>query len=149
MAVGAIATAAGVGLNIYGQMKAAKDQRKAASAQADARRAQADEILARNEINIKALKQEVEQFEARQAAAFAGSGVDIGSGAPLVMMENTSRAANAEIENRRRVAGYQAEAALRGAAIADQTGRNIEKNAPLQAAGTGLSALGQFLAAKK
>jgi len=145
MAAGAVIAAAGVAVSVAGQLKAAKDQKRAAQAQADARRAQADEILQRSELNIQELERQAETFKERQAAAFASSGVDIGSGAPLVTLENTNRVILGTIENRRREASYRAEAALRGASISEQTGRDIEKAGQLGALGTGLAGLGQAL----
>lgn len=150
MATGAAAAAiVGTGVSIFGQLKAAKDQKRAARSAAEARRVQADEILARSEINIQELKRQAQGFKARQSAAFASSGVDIGSGAPLVAMENTNRVVMSAVENRRKEAAFRAESILRGAALSDQQAEDISKAGKLQAFGTGLSGLAQGLSLLK
>lgn len=143
MATGAaVATIAGTGLSIFGQMEQSKAEGRALAQQADAKRLQAQELLNRTEINIGALKDEARQMKARQATAFAAAGVDVGSGSALVQAEALNEQLVKQINNEREAALFTAESILRGADIDMETAANLKKANFFNVLGTGLSGVG-------
>jgi len=142
MATGAaVAAVVGTGFSIFGQLKQAKAQKEAALAQADAKRAQAFELLERVEFNIDQLEEETEKFKGRQRAAFAASGVDVGSGVSLVQMEQVNRDLIEEIQAQREEARFKAAALEAGADVDTRLGGDISQAGRLGAIGTGLKGL--------
>ncbi len=82
-----VAGAAGKGVGGIIQMR---EQQEAAKTQIDLLNQQADEERFRHQQNIKNQKLEGQRFIQSQVASFAKAGVDVGSGAPLSVMEETA-----------------------------------------------------------
>lgn len=99
MAAGAIA---GVALQAYGGVKSANDQYNAAQMNIDNLNLQAQEMNYRNNLNIQKQEMAAHTFEQNQAGAFAASGVDVGTGAPLAIMEQTANTVSQEIVQAKR-----------------------------------------------
>lgn len=147
MATGAaIATGVGVGLSAFGQIEQARAQKKAAQAQADAKRLQAFEVLRRSEFNIDQLEEEARRFRGQQTTAFAKAGVDVGSGASLVQLEQLNRDLVDEIESQREEARFKAQALFEGADIDTRLSGDLQTAGQIRAVGTtlqGISLLGK------
>ena len=134
----AIAAVAGVGINILGQNAQAKAQERAALAQAEAKRLQAFEVLRRSEFNIDELEAEAKRFRGQQTAAFAKSGVDVGSGASLVQLEQLNRDLVEQVAVQREEADFKAKQLFAGADIDTKLSGDIRTAATFNMIGSGL-----------
>lgn len=98
MSLLAAAFVASTGYSAWNRYQSGRDQ---AEAYKDARRAkqkQARMLMERAEINAEFTRLEGGAFKGQQAAAFASSGVDIGSGLALSAFEDTARKIERRIE---------------------------------------------------
>lgn len=120
IAVAAVAAGAAV----VGSMIKAKGQRDSANAQAaaaraagDAKKVQAKEILRRTKINVKRLREQGLGLQARQAAAFAASGVGGSTTTTLSMMNDTMNSIETQIKDMNMDAQFKARQLKKGASI--------------------------------
>lgn len=112
MSLLAAAFVASSAYSAWNEYQAGRDQ---AEAYKDARRAkkkQAAELMRRAEINAEFTRLEGRAFKGKQAAAFASSGVDVGSGMALAAFEDTARKIERQIEIDMMVAETQRDAIL-------------------------------------
>lgn len=108
MAAGAaVATAAGGLLGAIGQRAQNKAQEAQLRQDALSKRDQASEILNRAKMNAEFLRTSARSFQARQRGAFAKGGVDVGTGTPLLAMENTMAQTMNRIADESLAAEYQ------------------------------------------
>jgi len=151
MAEGAIAAmAVGATISLIGAEQARQDQEDAAKAQAKLKRAQATELLERFEINSKSLERLGQETKAAQQAAYGRGGVDVGTGAPLLMMEDTYSKIQRQINLEKREAEFKAKQLIRGADIEAELAGDISSAQKLEnigvfltgAAKTGITAMG-------
>ncbi len=112
--------------------KAAKAEARAMAMRAAAKRRQAAEILKRNEFNVKKLRTDAHEFSQVDVASFAKSGVDVGSGAALLALEDTQDRMLEEIDISTREAEFTAEQLRMGADVDIQAGSNARKAASSQ-----------------
>lgn len=115
--IAASAIAAGTVVQLVGAENARQDQEAAAKAQAKLKKEQAQELLDRYEINAKSLKRLGQETAEAQKAAFAKGGVDVGTGAPLLMMEDTYSKIQRQINLEKRESEFKAKQLIRGADI--------------------------------
>lgn len=123
VAVGALIV--GTALNVYGQQKAAEAQAGAARADAANKAALAQEVMDRANVNAETMMREGRNMAGNQASQYAAGNVDVGSGTPLLAMENTLAETRRKINNMETEARFRAQQYLiSGAAekdLADQT----------------------------
>ena len=131
----------GAGVQMYGQRKAAKAQEEAAAAQAAAKRLQAQDMLERFAINTSILERQCEMFKQNQLAAFASGGVDIGTGTPLVAMEQTNSAIQQQIAVDKMEVDSKVSALRAGADVDERLGGDIRKASQFQQVGTFLTGM--------
>lgn len=139
-----IGIAAGTALQISGQRKASKAQEAAALRDAEIKRQQAEDILERLNINTESIEREGQRLRGRQEAAFASSGVDVGSNISLIALEETSRSIDRALDVERFEAQAQINVIESGAEADRQRARDIRSTRDLNTAGIFLSGLGQF-----
>lgn len=117
-----IALVASAGIQVYSSIMQGNAQQKAYEAEAQAKRNLAGQIMKDFEINAGLTKKEGARFIKNQQASFVG--VDVGSGAPLMAMEDSMSALQEQISMDRRNALAKANAALAGADISKQAGKD-------------------------
>ena len=89
MAVGVIAAAVGIATSLFGQADAGRRQKRAAKKAREAAARAAAEILRRAKVNAEFIIEEGTVLSGAQATSFARAGVDVGSGSPLRVQEET------------------------------------------------------------
>ena len=135
----AAAAIVGTAISVSAKRKAAKAEARAASERAEAKRKQAYELLDRFEINKQVLQREGKQIKSRQTAAFTKGGIDVGTGTPLHVMEDTNLKIDREIINQKREAEWKADALMRGADIDLRLAGDIKKASDLETMGSFLN----------
>lgn len=144
MAAGAIIAAVGVGVSIYGQINQAQQQAAAAQREAANREAMAQETYARAALNKQSLGYQMNEQVGNQKSSYAAGNVDIGSGSPLVTMENTLAMGRRKMFMDQEQANFEAQQDLIGAGndrtLADQT----MQAGYINSAGTLLTGAGSF-----
>jgi hypothetical protein len=98
----AAAMVVGAGMQAYGQRQAARAQARAARDQAALKEAQAQEMLEKMRIQEERLNLQGEIFKAEQLTQYAASGVQVGTGATLLAMEDTNMKIYDGIEDMKR-----------------------------------------------
>lgn len=134
--VAAGAALVGTGVQAYGQYQSAQAQARAARAQAKLKRAQADEMLERMRIEELNMQQQGEEFKAAQTASFAKGGVELGTGATLIAMEDTNFKIGKQITAMKRDTIFKANQLRQGASYDIALGRDTATAGAITAAGT-------------
>lgn len=133
MATGSTAVVvAGTVMSYIGNKQAAEDQEAAARIQAENKRLQAKEMLERFELNKEEMLRTEKNVIGQQLAAYSKSGVDVGSGAALAVMEDTNRKIQRQIRLEKREAEFKAEQLYRGADIDLSLAGDISKASKIQ-----------------
>lgn len=145
MAEGAVAAlAVGTAFDVFGSINEAKAQEDAAKADANAKRLQAQELLRRSEFNIDQLEAETERFRSSQVGAAAAGGIDVGSGATLIQLEQLNRDLQEEVAAQREEAEFRAAALNAGADVSLSLAGDIRRAGRLGAVASGLQGIGRI-----
>jgi hypothetical protein len=124
-------------VSAYGTYQQSQAQAKALREQSKAKKMEAREVQRRFEINRKALRMKGEEVKGEQLAAAAASGVDVTSGTPVTLLEDTEAKIIQQIEYETQATSFSTEQAIRSADFTKaQAGR-------VQTAGT-IAAFGQL-----
>lgn len=137
MAAAAIVIA-GTALSVYAQQQEAQNQADLAKRQAELKRQEAKELLARAEINAKALEQQGVELQASQEASFAGGNVGMGA-SPLMFVEAQNAKVKEEIALLHREANFRATQSEQSASLLTDEASTYQKNGFLRSLGSGLS----------
>jgi hydrogenase maturation factor HypF (carbamoyltransferase family) len=134
--------------SIVGGFSAARKRRRLAEAIARQKEAEAREVGRRNQTEIAILQNQLQQNIGEQVASFAGSGIDVGSGASvqaqMASFENFGRTVlnkNLETRFRQRQLMFEGKQSLaegrdaQGAAVVNAFGSLIEGGVALNEAG--------------
>ena len=117
MATGAVVAGTGLAISAYGKYKEAQAGADALESRADASEAEANEMLRRAYINAGASLREGEGLIAQQVSGYASSGVEIGEGTPLTVMESTNEQITRQIGYDMEATRFSAEEKRRSAAF--------------------------------
>lgn len=139
----AIAAAGGV-LSAYGKLKASKLEADALVAEADAKREQAKELLLRAKENAAATALEGTVIQGEQQVAFAKSGVALGEGTPLSVLEETFTQVTNQIARDLDDANYKAMTLQNSASVDEATAKKVKKAGKIQAATSIFQTAGSF-----
>ena len=142
MALLAVA-AAGTAIQVYGQMQAANAQANAATQDADAKRLMAKEVQDRQDITRETFRRQGVAMMGNQSSQYAAGNVDVGSGSPLMTMENTLAEVNRKINNNQIEADFRSRMYLIGAGNEDALAAGDRSSAWWKAAGTILTGAAQ------
>jgi hypothetical protein len=132
--------AVGAGLSAYSQYEQGRQQAEAAKQDAKMKRAQAREMRERMYLEEINLKQQGEEFKAQQTAAFAAGGVELGTGATLIALEDTNSKIAKQITDMKRDTLFRVNQLEKGASISMQQSSQYAQAGTLSAAGSLLSA---------
>ncbi len=97
----------GMGLGAYGSMSQGLDQQAAYEAQAANKRAQAAEVEIAADRELELTERRGKEVQGAQAMAFGRSGVQVGTGSPLEIMEQTAADTASEMSAIRHAASYR------------------------------------------
>jgi hypothetical protein len=114
----------GAGLNAYGQRQAARAQARAARDQAALKEAQAQEMLEKMKIQAERLTLQGEAFKADQLNQAAGAGLQLGTGATLLAMEDTNMKIYDGIEDMKRDTLFKVQQLRMGASFDSDMARD-------------------------
>lgn len=143
----AAAAVVGTGMQMYSQYQEAQAQQEAAEARAAAKRAQAEELAARATFNIATTIKDGEELEGQQTAGFAGSGVAVGEGSALSVLEETDAKIKQSVMIQQRESELKVQALMRGADLDTQLSGDINRASKYRMAATFLSGAGSFMSA--
>ncbi len=135
MALAAVAVA-GTAIQVYGQIQSANAQANAATQDADAKRMMAQEVEDRQTLNRETLRRQGVTEMGNQSSQYAAGNVDVGSGSPLMTMENTLAETNRKINNNQIEADFRSRMYLISAANEDQVSAADTNSGWWKAAGT-------------
>lgn len=139
MGVETAVMAVGVGVSAYSQYQQGKQQAEAAKQQAKFKRAQAREMLDRMVIEEKNIAMQGEEFKASQMGAYAAGGIELGTGATLLALEDTNAKIFQKISEMKRDTTFRAGQLMKGADVAMQESSQYSQAGTLGAVGTLLS----------
>jgi hypothetical protein len=134
--VAAGAAVIGTGLQAYGQYQAAQAQARAAKQNAKLKASQAKEMIERMRIEELNIAAQGEEFKAAQTATFAKSGVELGTGATLIAMEDTNFKIGKQIETMKRDTMFRANQLIKGAGFEMAQARDSATAGAITAGGT-------------
>ena len=95
----AIPFIAGTAIQVYGQIQGAQAKAGAAATEAAAKQAMAQEVQDRQNLNRETLTMQGDAQIGNQVSQYARGNVDVGSGSPLMTMENTYATVKRKINN--------------------------------------------------
>lgn len=133
MAIPLIVAMAGTAISAWSSMEAGKAEAGAFEDSAFAKRRRANSVMERFDINAEFTRLEGKSFKGKQLAAFAGGGVDIGSGAALSAMEDTANKIERRIEIDKMEAESNRDSLLMAADLDIKSARAAEKGGQLGA----------------
>lgn len=128
--------AVGAGISAYAQYEQGRQRAWAARQDAKLRRIQAKEMRERMYLEELNLKQQGEEFKASQTAAYAAGGVELGTGATLIALEDTNAKIAKKITDMKRDTLFRANQVEQGANISMTQAGQYEQAGTLGAAGT-------------
>lgn len=139
----AAALAIGTGIQMYGSYKSGMDKQAAYEAEAANKVAQAAqvEIAANREIELTG--ERFRRYAGAQKMAFSRSGVQLGTGSPLEVLEQTAADAMGEIISIRNAANYRKTSLLTEGIYAREFGQQAADAGILGAIGAGFSGIGK------
>lgn len=144
MAAGAVAAVAGAGLQVIGQERESRIRQRNANEQARLIDVQRRELLDRfNVFTARDIERERQLIQSAQQAAFIKGGVDVGSGMPLSVLEETAKLASEEFVRSRREALFDSEILRQEAGFTRQAARDERRSTRLQQGSTILSSFGR------
>lgn len=124
------------GMQAYSQYQSSQKAAWAARQQAKMKRAQANEMLAKMKIQEERIKTQGEDFKAKQINDYAGSGVQLGTGATLVALEDTNMKISQQVGDMKRDAMFKANQIMLGAKYEDIQAKDTETAGKISAFGT-------------
>lgn len=128
--------AIGVGMQAYSMYEQGRQRSEAAKQDAKFKRAQATEMLERLAIEEVNLKQQGEEFKAKQTTGFAGSGVALGAGATLLALEDTQAKITQKIQDVRRDTTFRANQLMQGYSAEMSASSSYQQAGSIGAAGS-------------
>lgn len=128
--------AVGAGVSAYAEYERGQAQARAARQEAALKRAQAREMRERMVVEEANIKQQGEEFKAQQTAAFAAGGVELGTGATLIALEDTNSKIAKKITEMKRDTLFRANQLERGASFTASQAGEYERAGTLSAAGS-------------
>lgn len=144
---------ASLGIQLFGSAKSAQQQQAAGETsqqigEFNAQIAEQNAALARSQAAVEEarVRKSAEAFKGKQKAAFTASGVDPGTGSPLLVLADTAREAEIEALNVRRRGEIQATGFEQEAVGERFTGAQAVKAGSTGAKATILSGAGRSLA---
>jgi len=144
MAASTAVLAAGTGLQAYSKYQEGRQRAEAAKQEAKFKRAQAREMLERLALEEKNIQEEGEQVKAQQLSSFAASGVELGTGATLIALEDTNSRVAQRISNIRRDVNFRASQLKRGADFSMTEAGQFREAGTIGAAGSLLAGGASF-----
>lgn len=136
MAVAAGAAVVGAGLQAYGMYASAQAQARAGRENAKLKKAQATEMLEKMRIEELNIHEQGEEFKANQTATYAKSGVELGTGATLIAMEDTNFKIGKQIQTMKRDTIFRANQLIAGAGYDMAQARDTATAGAISAGGT-------------
>lgn len=109
--------AVSLAMNAVSQVSSANAKADAMAKDAQLKRAQASELLSRASANAATFQRQGDRLRGSQVNALANSGVDVGSGSSLTMMEDTAHMVTKQIADMQREAQFKADQLNRGADV--------------------------------
>lgn len=134
--VAAAAAVVGTGVQAYGQYQSAQAQARAAKQNAKLKKAQAAEMIERMHLEASNLKEQGEEFKASQTAQYAKGGVEVGTGATLIALEDTNFKITKQIETMKRDTMFRANQLIQGAGFEMAQARDSATAGAIMATGT-------------
>lgn len=131
-----IAMFAGAGLQAYGQYQSGQASAAAASVQARIKNIEANEMVQRLHIQQGRLLNEGEGFKSQQNLGYAHGGVQLGSGATLVAMEDTNMKITQQLDDLKRDTIFKANQLRMGAGFEETQGSNYATAGAINAGGS-------------
>lgn len=128
--------AVGAGVSAYANYAKGQQQAEAARQDAKLKRAQAKEMLDRMYLEEINLKQQGEEFKAKQTASYAAGGVELGTGATLLALEDTNSKIAKQITDMKRDTVFRANQLEKGASISMRESGQYAQAGMLGAAGS-------------
>lgn len=135
MALIAVA-AAGTAIQVYGQMQAANARSAAANDEANAKRLMAQEVQDRMNLNRETLRKQGDTMIGNQRSQYAAGNVDVGSGSPLLTMENTFAETKRKINDQQIEADFRSRMDIIGAASDERLASQYQQSGQIGMVGT-------------
>jgi len=136
MAVAAAVAIAGTLLSAYSTYKAGQASKEASLKQQSLLNRQGEEVMARAQINDELLQKQGRQLVGAQRVAIAGSGIDIGAGSSLDIIEDTIIEINDERLRLMRDSVFEANMIAEGAKLEGDYARDAATAGMIGGAGT-------------
>jgi hypothetical protein len=146
--IGTIASLAGTGLGVIGQMKQAESEAQVLEANAAAAKIEATSFQEQAKAETLKLSRERRQMIGQQAAIMGAAGVDISSGTPLDVMAETAGNFERDIEQLGYTGDVRAASKAYEASIYDWQASNKRRAGWIGAIGTAVSGIGSLAMAK-
>jgi hypothetical protein len=128
--------AVGAGVSAYANYEQGRQRAWAARQDAKLKRAQAQEMRERMAIEEVNIQEQGEGFKAQQTAAYAAGGVELGTGATLLALEDTNAKIAKRITDMKRDTLFRANQLEKGASISMTQAGQYEQAGALAAAGS-------------
>jgi hypothetical protein len=126
----------GAGVQAFGQWQSGKAAARAARKQAQIKRAMADQMLQQMKIQEGRLRSQGDEFKSKQNVEYAAGGVQLGTGATLIAMEDTNQKINMSVEDLKRETMFKINQLKAGASVDMQQGRDAQTAGSIMAAGS-------------
>lgn len=136
--------ALGAGMQAYGQYVSSQAAASAARKNAQLKRAQATEMLERMAIQEDRIQAQGNSFKAKAINEYAASGVQIGTGATLVAMEDANLKISQQIEDMKRDTRFKANQLEMGAGFEDSQANDTADAGMIAAGGSLLGGLSSY-----
>lgn len=131
-----VAIVAGAGMKAFGSWQSSKAKAKAARMQAKIKKAQAQEMLARMNIQEGRMKEQGEVFKADQTTDYAAGGVQIGTGATLIALEDTNMKITQQIDDMKRDVTFKVNQLMMGAKMDKMEASSMSSAGAIMAGGS-------------
>lgn len=148
MAIPIAIMALGAGMQAYGQYQSSQNAAWAARQNAKLKRAQAKELLEKMKIQEERINTQGEDFKAKQINDFAAGGVQLGTGATLVALEDTNMKINQQVDDMKRDSIFKANQIMMGAKYEDMQANDTATAGKVAAFGTLLGGAADISKAK-
>ena len=136
----AAALVIGAGISAYGSYSAGEAKQRAYQMEAAAKRAQAAQVEIATNREVDLTQRRYERVRGAQASAWGRSGVQIGTGSPLMAMEETAADAASEILAIKNAGTYRKTSLLTEGILSGYLGDQAYQQGVLGAIGGGMSA---------
>lgn len=132
----------GAGISAMGALQQGQAQKNAYEMEAAAKKAQGAQVDIAADREIELTRRRLEKTQGAQAVAFGKSGVQVGTGSPLEIMEETAANAVDEMTAIRNAAKYRKGSLLTEAGLSQYLGQQAEDASYYGAGGSILGAFG-------